>query len=95
MKVISFFESGNDLRAVLARAVQEDDAVTVLNGEGKPFVVLTLEQYSGLMETSRLLSSPKNAAHLAQSLAELREGRVIECDLVETGGFDAKPSVHK
>ena len=95
MKVISFSETGNDLRVVLARAAQEDDALTVLNSDGKPFVVLTLEQYSGLMETSHLLSSPKNAAHLAQSLADLREGRAIERELIDTGGFDAKPSVHK
>ena len=95
MKTINFSETGNDLAAVLARAAEAEDAVTVLNPGGVPFVVLTSDQYRGLMETSHLLSSPANAAHLAQSLAELREGRVSERELIDAGGSDAKPVVHK
>lgn len=66
MKIISFSETGNDLRAVLETAAEAEDALTVLREDGSSLVILTLEQHKGLMETSHLLSSPANAAHLAK-----------------------------
>lgn len=95
MKIINFPDTKNDLAAVLARAAAAEDALTVVSGEGVPFVILTLDQYRGLKETSHLLSSPANAAHLARSLAELAAGRVSKRELIDAGGSDAKPVVHK
>ena len=95
MKVISFSETGNDLHAVLDQAAQADEALTVLREDGSSLVILTLAQYNGLMETSHLLSSPANAAHLAKSLAELRAGQVAEHELIEVIDSCAQPPIHK
>jgi antitoxin YefM len=95
MNVISFSETGNDLRAVLEKAAEAEDALTVLREDGSSLVILTLEQYNGLIETSHLLSSPANAAHLAKSLAELRAGQVAEHELIEVSDSNAQPPVHK
>ncbi|NGZ83015.1 type II toxin-antitoxin system Phd/YefM family antitoxin [Duganella aceris] len=95
MNIISFSETGNDLRAVLEKAAEAEDALTVLREDGSSLVILTLEQYNGLMATSHLLSSPLNAAHLVKSLAELHAGQVTEHELIEVGESHAQPPVHK
>jgi antitoxin YefM len=44
---------------------------------------VSADEYRSLKETVYLLQSPKNAARLRESLAEVREGAVEEHELVE------------
>ena len=41
-------------------------------------VVMSLDTFNGLMETVHLLKSPANAAHLARSIAQYRQGEVVQ-----------------
>ena len=42
-----------------------------------------VQHIDSLMETLHLMSSPSNAAHLAQSIAELRSSKAIERELLD------------
>jgi antitoxin YefM len=45
--------------------------------------MMPLAELEGLRETLHLLSSPANAEHLRQAIAELNEGKGVERTLVE------------
>jgi antitoxin YefM len=46
-------------------------------------VVMPLSEWEGMKETLHLLSTPANAEHLRQSIAELEAGKGFERDLIE------------
>ncbi|VTR63024.1 antitoxin YefM [Actinobacillus pleuropneumoniae] len=44
---------------------------------------MSYEQYSSLEETAYLMRSPANAQRLLDSMAELKQGKGIERELIE------------
>ena len=95
MKTVQFSETGNDLDAMLERVASIKDGLKVMRADGSAVVMMTNESYRSLKETAYLLSSPANAAHLAQSLSELQAGYVASHELTEVSDSDAQPPVHK
>jgi antitoxin YefM len=55
-------------------------------------VLISEEDYEGLMETVHLLKSPANAARLLRSIKEADQGKLTERDIVEPAkaGSNAK-----
>jgi antitoxin YefM len=43
---------------------------------------MSLEFFNSLMETVHLLKSPANAAHLERSIAQFKQGKVVQRDLL-------------
>ncbi|WP_318404575.1 type II toxin-antitoxin system Phd/YefM family antitoxin [Photobacterium leiognathi] len=72
MRIVSFTEARNDLKAVLDN-VEKDVDITVM----------PLDYYNSLMETVHLLRSPENAEHLNRSIAQYRAGKVTAHDLID------------
>ena len=82
MQVISYSEARNSLKAVLD-AVTNDVDVTIINRrDAENAVVMSLDHYNSLMETLHLLQSPANAAHLAESIAQLKAGKATAKQLI-------------
>lgn len=76
MRIVTYTYARNTLKNVLDDVVQDAD-VTIISrrdAEGDA-VVMSLDHYNTLMETLHLLQSPANAAHLAQSIKQLRGGK--------------------
>ncbi len=48
-------------------------------------VLMSLDTFNSLLETVHLLKSPANAAHLARSIEQFRQGQVQQRDLVNFG----------
>ena len=73
--------SYTDFRKNLAKFLQmlEEDAVEIVitRGKGRKAVALSLDEYTSLLETAYLLSSPKNRRHLEKSIKEMRDGKAI------------------
>ena len=59
------------------------DYTVISRRDAEDAVVMSLEQFNGLMETVHLLRSPANAAHLAKSIEQYRSGKVEEHGLVD------------
>jgi len=72
MKVISFSEARNSLKAVLDRVPQESDYTIITRRDADDAVVMSLEFFNSLMETVHLLKSPANIAHLERSIAQFK-----------------------
>jgi antitoxin YefM len=75
------------LRANLAQSMEEvcDDHVpTIITRQNaKPVVMMSLEDYRSLEETSYLLRSPANARRLSESIADIDAGNADEKALME------------
>lgn len=83
MKVVSFTEARNSLKAVLDRVINDADTTVITRRDSQDAVVMSLDYYNSLMETVHLLRSPANVEHLNKSIAQYREGKVTERKLLD------------
>ena len=82
MKVVSFTEARNSLKAVLDAVVNDADTTVITRRDAEDAVVMSLDYYNSLMETVHLLRSPANAEHLQRSIAQYHAGKTAARDLV-------------
>ena len=83
MKVVSFTEARNSLKAVLDAVVNDADTTVITRRDAEDAVVMSLDYYNSLIETVHLLRSPTNAAHLQRSIAQFKAGKVRNKELVD------------
>lgn len=82
MKVINFSDARNKLKSVLDQVVDDADYTIISRRDADDAVVMSLDQFNGLMETVHLLNNPANAAHLAKSIKQYRGGKTEQHGLV-------------
>ncbi len=83
MQVVSLTEARNNLKSVFD-SVYLDHEEVVIHRKGKEnVVVISFDEYNSMKETNYLLRSPANRKQLLSSLADAREGKTFERDLVE------------
>jgi antitoxin YefM len=82
MRVVSFSEARNSLKAVLDYVVEDADYTIITRRDAEDAVVMSLEYFNSLLETVYLLKSPANAAHLERSITQFKQGKVIERSLL-------------
>jgi len=74
-------------RATLSRTMEKvcDDHVPVIitRKSEAPVVMMSLEDYDAMQETTYLLRSPENARRLLESIAELESGKGVRRELSE------------
>ena len=83
MKVVSFTEARNSLKAVLDRVIDDADTTVITRRDSQDAVVMSLDYYNSLMETVHLLRSPANVEHLNKSIAQYKQGKVAERKLLD------------
>lgn len=82
MKVINYTDLRLNLKTWLDMVVNDVQELIIKRKNNKDLVIISLEEYNSLKETSYLLSG-KNRDVLIQSLKELKEGKTEEHDLIE------------
>ncbi|EHH1078730.1 type II toxin-antitoxin system prevent-host-death family antitoxin [Vibrio parahaemolyticus] len=83
MKVVSFTEARNGLKSVLDRVVDDADYTVITRRDAEDAVVMSLDHFNSLNETIHLMSSPRNAERLAESIEQIRKGQVTTRDLID------------
>ncbi len=83
MKIVTFTEARNKLKAILDRVVNDADYTIITRRDADDAVVMSLEYFNSLLETVHLLKSPANVAHLERSIAQYKQGQVTEKDLLD------------
>ncbi|MCV6589337.1 MAG: type II toxin-antitoxin system prevent-host-death family antitoxin [Marinobacterium sp.] len=81
MRVVNFSEARNKLKTILDQVVNDADYTIISRRDADDVVVMSLDQFNGLMETVHLLKSPANATHLAKSVKQYQKGQIIQCEL--------------
>jgi len=83
MRIVSYTEARNGLKAVLDNVVNDADCTVITRRDAEDAVVMSMDYYNSLMETVHLLKSQANAAHLAESIAQYQSGKVVQRDIVD------------
>ena len=82
MQAVSFSELSKDMKHIMDMTKDRHEPTIITRKQGN-MVIMSLEDYNSLEETAYILSSPKNAQRILASLAELREGKGQDHELVE------------
>lgn len=83
MKTLSSTALRANLSTVMDQVNDDHEPVIVTRSKGKPVVMVSLEDWASMDETTYLLSSPENARRLRESIRELDGGEGVVRDLIE------------
>lgn len=83
MKTISYTESRARYAEVLDGVVNDREEVIVTRSGHESVVIVSLEDYESLRETSYLMRSPANARRLLDAMENLEGGRGVARELIE------------
>lgn len=83
MAHVSYTELRGNLAAYMDAVCDERSPLVVTRQNARSVVLISEEEYEGLMETVHLLKSPANAARLLRSIKEADDGKLIKRDLIE------------
>jgi antitoxin YefM len=83
MDVLNYSETRANLKEVMDRVVEDRTPVIVSRKRGEAVVMVSLADWNAMEETLHLLSSPANAARLAEAVAQLDAGEGAERGLIE------------
>ncbi len=83
MRVVNFSDARNSLKSVIDKVVEDADYAIITRRDAPDAVVMSLDTFNSMMETMHLLKSTANAAHLAESIAQYREGKAEPRNLVD------------
>ena len=83
MDVLSYSDTRARLKEVMDGVVENRAPVVVTRKRGEAVVMVSLADWNGMEESLRLLSSPANAARLADAIGQLDAPGGVERDLIE------------
>ena len=83
MKVVNFSDARVKLKSILDQVVNDAEYTVITRGDADDAVVMSLEQFNGLMETIHLLKSPANAVHLTKSIKQYQSGKTNRHGLID------------
>lgn len=83
MEITTYSNFRQNLKAFLDKVFDSKSPVFVTRSNGEDVVVISKDEYEGMQETLHLLSSPKNAQRLKESIDEYNKGGGQERELIE------------
>jgi len=83
MKVLSYTALRNTLAKTMEKVCDDHEPIVITRKREGAVVMLSLEDYESLEETTYLLRSTKNVKRLFESISQLEEGKGAEKDLAE------------
>ena len=75
MDAITYTTARAKLADTMDRVCEDHEAIIITRNGQQSVVMMSLDDYKALEETSYLLRSPKNARRLLESIADLEAGR--------------------
>ena len=83
MKALSYTALRNTLAKTMEKVCTDHEPIVITRKSEGAVVMLSLEDYESLQETTYLLRSPKNLKRLVESIAQLEQGDGQEKALLE------------
>jgi antitoxin YefM len=90
MRTLSSTELRANLSSVMDQVNDDHEPVIVTRAKGKPVVMVSLEDWASMDETTYLLSSPANRAELLQSIADGHAGKVVVKTMDELKAYETE-----
>ena len=83
MSHVSYTELRSSLAKYMDQVCDSRDALYVTRQHARTVVMISEEEYQGMLETLHLLRSPANAARLLRSIDEANKGQLVEREMIE------------
>ena len=83
MKALSYTALRKTLAKTMEKVCDDHEPIIITRKSEGAVVMLSLEDYESLEETSYLLRSPKNLKRLVESITQLEQGKGLEKALQE------------
>ncbi len=83
MKALSYTALRRTLAKTMERVCNDHEPIIITRKSEGAVVMLSLEDYESLEETTYLLRSPKNLKRLVESISQLEQGKGLEQALQE------------
>ncbi len=83
MDAISYSSFRSHLASVFDQVNDDHQPILVTRQNGKPAVVMSLEDFKSYEETFYLMASPKNAKRINQAIKQIESGNAKRHKLIE------------
>lgn len=83
MDTLSYSAFRTNLSSTMDQVNNDHKPMLITRQNGKPAVLISLEDFHSYEETAYLMASPKNAQRLRDSIAEVEAGNVVTRELIE------------
>ena len=83
MQAISYSSLRSNLASTLDKVNNDHTPILITRQNGKPAVIMSVEDFNAYEETYYLMANPKNAERLNQAITEISANSIVEHDLIE------------
>jgi len=83
MDTVNYSAFRNQLAGILDKVNDDHKPVLITRQNGKPAVVMSLEDFHAYEETAYLMASPENAIRLNTAISEIESGNMTEHEIIE------------
>jgi antitoxin YefM len=83
MQTVSYSEARENLKAMIDKVVADRAPLAITRQRGEGAVLISESEWASIEETLYLLSSPANATHLMDGIAQLDAGNGEEHELIK------------
>ena len=83
MDTMSYSLFRNHLAQTLDKVNEDHEPVMITRQNGKPAVVVSLEDFQSYEETAYLMASPENAKRLNEAITQLESGKGNAHELID------------
>ena len=83
METINYSAFRARLASALDKVNEDQKPLLITRQNGKPAVLMSLDEFHAYRETAWLMASPGNAARLTESIAQIDAGEIVEKGLLE------------
>lgn len=82
MDAVSYSDLRQNLKSYMDKVYNDHDPLIITRKNNENLVLLSIDEYNSLMETSYLLSNEANAEHLKTSIAQYSAGKLEKRELI-------------
>ena len=83
MDTLSYSAFRKNLASTLDRVNEDHIPVMITRQNGKPAVLVSLDDFHAYEETAYLMASPENARRLNQAIFDVENGKTVEHGIIE------------
>jgi len=83
MNAITYSQARENLAKTITNVCEDHSPVIITKKGTEAVVMISLEDYEAMEETTYLLRSPKNAKRLLESIVQLEQGKGKERELID------------
>lgn len=83
MDAVSYSDLRQNLKSFMDKVYNDHEALIITRKNNENLVLLSIDEYNSLMETSYLLSNEANAEHLKKSISQYEAGKAKKRELLK------------